>query len=271
MPDPTAASYKPTRTNINPLPPDSFVGVCPRIRAAAFLVFTVVLCFFTFFLGMFLIIFSPIRRRPSHELIRGWAWLMYGVAGVRIVVEGEEHIDASEARLLAANHTSWFDPHAIWQAFPGQVRFVLKRELATLPFVGWYALFTRHYLIDRESARSAIENMRRAKYDAQVLGISTALFPEGTRSADGRLAELKAGAFQFALDAGMPVQPIAVLGSFAIWPRSGLAPRQAGTITVRYGPPIPTTGLKGSRGRRIIAERTRAALLALGVPDQPSA
>ena len=253
--------------DVNPLPPDSFRGLFPRLRLAAFFLFMLSLCFFTFVFGMILIMFDPDRRRPSHWLIRVWSRITFWVSGITLVIEGNEELDPSKPCLLVANHVSWFDPPALWLSYPGQCRFVLKRELGSLPFVGWYVLFTKHHLINRESARSAVTHMRQSKRDAQEHGIATAIFPEGTRSDDGRLMELKAGAFQFALDSGMPVQPVAILGSFAAWPRATLCPRDTGTITLRYGTPIPTEGLKGSRGRRQLLEQARAALLALGVPD----
>ncbi|MCP5065277.1 MAG: 1-acyl-sn-glycerol-3-phosphate acyltransferase [bacterium] len=254
----------------NPLPPDSFRGRLLWLRMAMFFVFTLVLSCITFFLGMFLILFDPDQRRPCHWLIRIWSRIVLWVCGVKLVVEGLEHVDASKPCLLVGNHASWFDPPSIWMSYPGQCRFVMKRELGLLPFVGWYVKFTKHHLINRDSARSAATHMRQSKRDAETHGISTAIFPEGTRSDDGRLQELKAGSFQFALDAGMPVQPVAVLGSYAVWSRSTLAPRDTGTITLRYGPPISTEGLKGSRGRRAMQEQVRAALLALGVPDRIS-
>ncbi len=262
-----SAPTKPTVDDPNPLPPDSFQGLVPRLRMAMFFLFMLSLCFFTFVFGMILIILDPDRRRPSHWLIRVWSRITFWVSGVKLVFEGNEHVDPKQPCLLVANHASWFDPPALWLSFPGQCRFVLKRELGRLPFVGWYMLFTKHHLINRESARSAVTHMRQAKHDAQTHGIATAIFPEGTRSDDGRLQELKAGAFQFALDSGMPVQPVAILGSFAAWPRATLSPRSTGTMTLRYGQPISTEGLKGSRGRRQLQEQTRAALIALGVPD----
>jgi 1-acyl-sn-glycerol-3-phosphate acyltransferase len=263
-----SAPSVPAVDEVNPLPPDSFRGTLPWLRTVMFFVFTLTLCFFTFVLGMILIIFDPDQRRPSHWLIRVWSRITLWVSGVKLVVEGLELVDASRPCLIVGNHASWFDPPSIWVGYPGQCRFVLKRELGRLPFVGWYVKFTKHHLINRDSARSAVTHMRQSRRDAEVHGISTAIFPEGTRSDDGRLQELKAGAFQFAIDAGMPVQPVAVLGSFAVWPRATLAPRSVGTITLRYGAPIPTEGLKGSRGRRTLQEQSRAALLALGVPDR---
>jgi 1-acyl-sn-glycerol-3-phosphate acyltransferase len=98
-------------------------------------------------------------------------------------------------------------------------------------------------------------------------GLSPIVFPEGTRSADGRLQPLKPGAFQLAVDGGFPIHPIAILGTSRIMPKGALGPRRSGPVVVRVGEPIPVEGLRGSAGRKILSARVRDALLALGVPE----
>ncbi len=98
------------------------------------------------------------------------------------------------------------------------------------------------------------------------LNSAPVLFPEGTRSPDGRLKDLRAGAFQLALSGGLPVQPVAILGSHRVWPKGLSYPRQCGEILVRVGEPIDVSEFKGSPGRKALAERVRAAFGELGVP-----
>ena len=93
------------------------------------------------------------------------------------------------------------------------------------------------------------------------------MFPEGTRSPDGRLRAVKGGPFGLAVETGLPVQPVAILGTHAVLPKDIAGPQRGGEVVVRIGEMIPTHGLAGGPGRRVLAARSRAALLALGVPD----
>jgi 1-acyl-sn-glycerol-3-phosphate acyltransferase len=91
------------------------------------------------------------------------------------------------------------------------------------------------------------------------------VFPEGTRSVDGTLGPLRAGTFQIALAGPLPVQPLAIFGAREAMPRRALAPLRRTTIVVRVGEPISVDGLSGGAGRKILAERVRAAFAQLGV------
>src|SRR5262249_23708202 len=97
--------------------------------------------------------------------------------------------------------------------------------------------------------------------------LSTVLFPEGTRSRDGRLQALKPGSFQMPADTGIAVQPVAIVGSAAILPKGAWGPLRSGVVEVRVGEPIATAEYAGSAGRKALGDRVRAELLALGVPD----
>jgi 1-acyl-sn-glycerol-3-phosphate acyltransferase len=209
--------------------------------------------------------FEPRRAWWAARVASLWGRAMLVVAGARLRVEGAERFDAGRATLLVGNHASFLDPMVMLAVFPGSARFVLKRELGRVPFVGWHCKLSGHFLLDRASARAGQEVVDRAVDRARAHGLSLIVFPEGTRSADGRLQDLKAGAFQMALGGGLPVQPVALLGTHDVWPRGG-TPRRSGEVLVRVGEPIDTEGLEGSVGRKRLADRTREALLSLGVP-----
>jgi 1-acyl-sn-glycerol-3-phosphate acyltransferase len=169
--------------------------------------------------------------------------------------------------MVVANHTSWLDPPALFVALPVQVRYVMKRELSRLPFLGWYVLLGGHFFLDRADPREGVEVLRRATERARRHRLVPTLFPEGTRSPDGRLAPFRTGAFQLAIAGGLDVQPVAILGAHEIFPKRARGPRRGGTVRVRVGETIPVEGLSGSAGRRVLGERVRAELLRLGVPD----
>ncbi len=236
------------------------------MRAACWLWFAFWWTALLFLMAAFALVFGPRRGGATHAVARLWARGLLGAAGVGVTLEGAEHLAPGEPRLLVANHASYLDPPALLAAFPGPARFVLKRELLRLPFIGWFAWFAGHFLIDRSRARSGARLLEGAARRARALGLSPIVFPEGTRSADGRLAPLKAGAFELALTAGLPVQPVALRGTFELMPRGALAPRRAGDVRVRVAPALPARADGGSAARRALAEQAAEALGALGVP-----
>lgn len=221
-------------------------------------------------LGMLAWLLDPVKHRVADWVLRGWGRALLWGAGVRVVVEGRERLAPGTARVLVCNHASWFDPPLLGAVSPGPVRFVLKQELIRLPFVGWHAWLTGHFLIDRDDPRAGMALLERAVASLARNPVNAVVFPEGTRSADGRLGPLRGGAVQLAMASGLDLQPLAILGSFHLWPRQAALPRRGGTITVRVGPVIPVAGARGGPGRRALTEAVRSALLGLGVPA-PSA
>ncbi len=230
-----------------------------------FLVFSFLWTLTCFVLGMLALIATPRSGRVSHLVLRMWGRVLLFVGGVGLRVEGPGTLDGRETRMIVANHASYLDPPALGAAFPGQLRFVLKQELMRLPFIGWFAKYTGHFLLDRGNPREGKRVLDRAVARAHRYGLCPLVFPEGTRTRDGRLAPFKTGAFQLALSAGVPVQPVAVLGSYDLMPRSAPAPVRFGRIVLRVGDPIPVEGLKGSPGRKVLAQKVEEALRELGV------
>lgn len=209
---------------------------------------------------------DPVGHRLADWVLRLWGRALVAGSGIRLVVEGREHVQGAGPRVLVANHGSWLDPAILGATSPGPLRFVLKRGLIALPFVGWHAWATGHFLIDRDDPRAGKALLDRAVAYARKRKVNPAVFPEGTRSPDGRLGPLKGGAVQVAMAAGFALQPIAILGSWERMPRGVPYPRRGGTVTVRFGPPIPVEGAVGGPGRRALTQQVREALVALGVP-----
>ena len=236
------------------------------VRALAFLVLAPVLTAVFFALCCVGLLFDPVRGSVGHAISRVWARSILLAAGARLVVTGAEHFAPGEARVVVANHASYLDIPAMLAAFPGPLRIVARRSLAWLPFIGWYIFLQGHFFLDRDDPRQALALMERAAARMRRRRISPLVYPEGTRSRDGRLQVLKAGAFFLPLRAQVPVQPVAILGSREILPKGAWAPRRGGTIEVRVGDAIPTAGRGGAPSRKALAAEVRASLLALGVP-----
>jgi len=236
------------------------------LRALAFVLVAVPITLGAWAAGFVGWLLDPVRHRLSDLVLRLWGRALLAGSGLHVVIEGAQHRNPGEPRVLAANHASWLDPAVLAAVSPGPLRFVLKRELIRLPFIGWHTWLTGHFLIDRTDPRAGIALLKRAVAYAQRLRVNPAVFPEGTRSQDGRLAALKGGAVQVAMATGFPLQPIAILGTYERMPRGAAYPRRGGTLTVRFGPPIPVVGSVGGPGRRALTQRLRTALLSLGVP-----
>lgn len=218
-----------------------------------------------FAISLLAFLLAPRSGRLCHLCARAWSWLLLGASGVCVRLEGAEHLAPKESRLLVANHGSYLDPPALMIAFPGSPRFVMKRELLKLPFIGWYSYLAGHFLIDRSRARQGAALLEEAVARAHALRLSPVVFPEGTRTRDGRLGPFKAGAFELSVAGNLPVQPIAVFGAHELMPPNALAPRRSGDIVIRVAPVLATSAAQGSAARRELSEQARQAMLSLGV------
>ena len=134
--------------------------------------------------------------------------------------------------------------------------------------MGWHLWTAGHFPIDRGDPRKTARSLRRV-IEGVRSGRSLAGFPEGTRTRDGRLQTFQPGLFRIAVKAGVPVVPVTILGTFALLPRTTLAP-QPGSIDVIVGEPIATTDDRERQVDRLI-DRTRAVIrqtLDAGPPDR---
>jgi 1-acyl-sn-glycerol-3-phosphate acyltransferase len=200
------------------------------------------------------------RHVPLRMASRLWAPGLLLGAGAKLRVEGLERVDFSKPHVFVANHQSIIDICALFRALPIPIRFVIKQELAKVPFIGGYARAMGMVFIERGHAREAAERLH-AVVSLVRAGESLCAFPEGTRSRDGSVRPFKGGAFQVALQAGVPVVPIAIDGSGAVLPASGFRVRP-GTITLHIGEPISTAGLHAG-DRHALAQRAHAAITAM--------
>lgn len=211
-----------------------------------------------------LLVYALLRDRhwPLRMASRCWAPGLLRGAGARLRVEGLEHVDWSRTHMLVANHQSTIDICALFRAVPVPLRFLLKQEMARVPFVGWYAKAMGMVFIDRGNRRAATALLRQT---AQTLrgGASVCIFPEGTRSRTGIVAPFKGGAFQAAIDAGVDVVPVALQGTGAVLYPEGFFRVRPGTIVVRFGAPLATATAAGTVDRQALADQAHAAILAM--------
>ncbi|WP_133500187.1 lysophospholipid acyltransferase family protein [Cognatilysobacter terrigena] len=209
-----------------------------------------------------------ITRGPRVPLrMASWLWApgLLGGAGARVDVRGVEDVDWSKPCVLVATHESVIDICALFRAVPVPLRFMLKQEMTRVPFVGWYAKAMGMCFIERDGNRASMVKSLRAAGEIVKAGHVLCIFPEGTRATNGRVGEFKAGAFQVAIGAGVPVVPVAMTGAGAILPAYSFRVRP-GTIRLRIGTPMHAEGT-GSEAREQLATRARDAVLALMAQD----
>jgi 1-acyl-sn-glycerol-3-phosphate acyltransferase len=132
-----------------------------------------------------------------------------------------------------------------------------KKELFYVPFMGWHLWTAGNFPVDRSDGRKTARSLRRV-IEGVRNGKSLAVFPEGTRSIDGRLQPFKPGAFKIALRAGVPIVPVTIRGTHKVLPKGSLAPR-GGRVEVIIGEPIETREYSEKSLPQLI-ERTRQAI-----------
>ncbi len=204
---------------------------------------------------------------------RLWAPILLWAAGARLEVEGREHLDAGRPTLYVSNHQSTIDIPVLFAALPLGLRFIAKEQLRWVPLIGWYIQMAGHILIDRSNHARAIASLDRAAEEISRRRVSLIVFPEGTRSADGRILPFKRGSFGLALKARIPVVPVTLEGSASVMPRRSWHVRP-GLIRVRIGAPVDVRGFdvndRAGLGRAV-REAVVQGSLALGglggVPD----
>jgi 1-acyl-sn-glycerol-3-phosphate acyltransferase len=220
----------------------------------------------TLVLGLLAIALSLSARtgRNVHRVAQVWGRSILAVSGVQVRVEGRERIDPGAAFICMSNHQSNFDIPVLLGYLPMPFRWLAKAELFKIPIFGRAMRGAGYIPIDRSDRPAAIDSLRKAA-DAVRSGVSVVIFPEGTRSPDGRLKPFKKGGFVMAIEAGVPIMPVALRGTFDIMPKSRLLIRPA-EVTLAIGAPIATTGYR-LHTKETLMEDVRNALQQLLAAD----
>lgn len=196
-----------------------------------------------------------------HRLGRLWAGIIIRTSGVKIEMQGHEHIPVGKPVIFACNHASQFDILVLLEDLPGQFRFVVKKELFKVPLFG-FALYHAGYIpIDRSGGKAAMSSLQEAAKRVKK-GIPIVIFPEGTRSPDGRLMPFKMGGILIAIKAGCPIVPVAIKGSHKVLPKGSIRIRP-GRIRMTIGLPVQTVGPKGPVPKDIVKKEVWDSIYAM--------
>lgn len=204
---------------------------------------------------------------PLYRTGVGAAVWIARAAGLRTRVEGLENIPAGTC-LFAANHTSNADAPAIVGAIPRRIAILAKKSLFAIPIVGSAFRLAQFVPVDRGRPGRAAASIDVAA-EMMKKGVSFLVYPEGTRSPDGRLLPFRRGAFVLAIKAGVPVVPVACSGAHRVVPKNSYRVTP-GDVVVRFCPPIDATQYSLER-RSELARRVHAAIAAALPPDQQPA
>ena len=188
--------------------------------------------------GPALVLYAAITGdiKPLYNVATRLAILGVRLVGVKIVLEGMENIRSGQCYIFMSNHVSNLDPPVLIPSIPGRCSVLVKKELFRTPILGTGMRIADLVPVNRADRESAIESVNEAR---RVLakGLHMVIYPEGTRSADGRLLPFKKGPFHLAMDSGVPVIPVTLLGTFESWPKTRFFLRP-GTATVIFHPAI---------------------------------
>jgi 1-acyl-sn-glycerol-3-phosphate acyltransferase len=229
--------------------------------------------FIAVFLSLYILLVGPpvllytlTTKNPDPVYWAGLKGVMFFVraVGVRVRVKGTERIPKGVC-LFAANHTSAADAPAVVGAIPRRIAVLLKESLFRWPIVG-QAFRSAHFIpVNRAARDSAIANVEKAT-EAMKAGQSFLIYPEGTRSPDGRLQEFKKGAVVMAIKAGVPIVPMVCSGAHRIMEKRSLVIRP-GEIVVEFLEPIDASQYSLEE-RDVLNEKVHDAMAAALPPDQ---
>jgi len=210
--------------------------------------------------------FDP-HRRLLHRYTLWWSTLYVRcLPGCRIVVAGREKIAPGVAAVLVANHQSLTDIMALGM-LQAPFKWVSKKEVFRLPFIGWNGTLNQYVSVDRGNLRSVRQTMAECRGWLER-GVSLMMFPEGTRSKTGEMQDFHSGSFKLAAECNCPVIPVVVDGTFPIY-RGWRVCAFPGTITIRVLDPVTVADAGGKVPAfcELVQKRMRQELAAIRGQD----
>ncbi len=209
-------------------------------------------------IGIVVMVINPTGQLYMWLARVGWARQAMKIGGMPLTVKGTHNITPGQSYIVCANHQSLLDIPTLFAGLPIPIRFVAKKSLFYLPIFGWSMWLAGFVPITRGAGKKARDSLRRAVKRVKR-GRSVLLFPEGTRSADGELKGFKSGAFIMAIEAGLPILPVVIRGTYEAGPRQAIRVYPH-PVELIIGPPISTEGLN-PKERYELREKTRRQML----------
>lgn len=201
---------------------------------------------------------------PAHW----WSRICCAIALVRVKVKGRENIDSKTSYIFVANHQGAFDIWTVYGYLNHNFKWLMKKPLEKIFMVGWACHKAKHIFVD-DSNIHAIKTTIHEAEETLKDGMSLVIFPEGSRTWDGKMIPFKRGAFMLAAEFRLPVVPITIDGSFKAMPRTTYNIRPT-TITLTIHKPI-YPGEKGFNTKILMSQCREAINSALPAEDRDDA
>ena len=192
----------------------------------------------TLFTAIFTILCFPWKNGKAPRAVQVfWSRSVLWFLLIPIKVTGQENVDPKQSYVFVANHQSFLDVFAVYGWLPNNFKWLMKKEIRKVPFVGTACAVAGHIFVDRSNPRAALQSMDHIKKEL-VDGISTVIFPEGTRTKTGEMGRFKQGAFKIAMDMGLPVVPLSLNGFFEAMPSGQPFVNPRARVSLHIGKPI---------------------------------
>jgi 1-acyl-sn-glycerol-3-phosphate acyltransferase len=206
----------------------------------------------------------------AHDCARAWSWLILKTTGVRVPVEGLDRITPGTTYVFVSNHQSIYDTPVVFASLPYQLRIIAKESLARFPVLGWHLKRGGHLFVDRDHPdRAGILKRWRALVSE---GLSLIIYAEGGRSMDGHVGRFRAGSFLLAIEAGLPVVPLSIIGTRKVMPKGRLRTEPADVELIVHDPiQPPALDQPTVRDARALAARAREIVVSAVEARQPTA
>jgi len=210
-----------------------------RFRTIALVLFYVLL---VILITPFIVFCMVAGWRDPLIAVGQWAMRVSGrVLGIKVEVSGLDRIDPRTALIFMPNHISFLDGPLLEMLIPGAARVVLKKSVLRIPIVGLGMRFVGFVPVDRKGVKGGKRSIAKAVQMVREKGYSFLIFPEGTRSRDGKLQRFRRGGFFLALETGASIVPVTIRGTFELMPKGQKYARK-GSVCVAFHDPIPITG-----------------------------
>jgi 1-acyl-sn-glycerol-3-phosphate acyltransferase len=214
---------------------------------------------YTVVLGAASLVSSLFDRRGyfAHGCARAWSSLILKTTGVRVRVEGLDRIEPGKTYVFVSNHQSIYDTPVVFASLPYQLRIIAKESLARFPVLGWHLRRGGHLFVDRRHPdRQGILKRWRALVSE---GLSLIIYAEGTRSPNGHVARFKAGSFLLAIEAGLPIVPLAIINTRQVMPKNRLRTEPAEvTLVIHDAIQPPSLANPSVHDAKALADRAHA-------------
>lgn len=222
------------------------------------LVITFLIIFFILSLPVFLFewiigkININIRNKTSYFIVRMALKIVLFISGTHVTVRGFENIPKDTPVLYVGNHNSYFDIVISCSIIPYPTGYVSKKEMIKFPFLRIWMYFINCVFIDRDNPRQGLKTILKG-IDKINSGISMFIFPEGTRSTDGKMASFKEGSMKMAQKSGCPIIPVAFTNTSSVFEKQ-FPKIKSSDVTIEFGKPIYISELSKEQQKSLAAQ-----------------